>query len=342
MSNLPNAGIPAPIPDTFKFEAWTTLPAPLDPAGRTLKIRNAHNLRIEAANEISIDITLRCRDGDRTADVGAALQALYAYTADEVEDMVLGEVYCTAVGPLPVFMRLQVDRVRRRRAVRLELDTDKGEKPKTRPLLGSMVLANPTQRIPGQQASPSKDFPNPDKVLTFDMAKMLQHWSSDEDYSCLSPLKWQESALNLESALVLLCGALSNDPAAPATFAGEFRKHRLFFVNYAKFEENFRIWYAFEREARHDILKGILFDGDYYARQVDGRLHAKAAMELYSPSRRQERESDPRPPKVPRLTNDSPSSSREDRGNSFRGEREFRGGDHDSFRSGASIKISLL
>ncbi|KAJ7051093.1 hypothetical protein C8F01DRAFT_509030 [Mycena amicta] len=327
MSILPNAGIPAPIPDTFDFEARITLPTSLDPTARTLKIRNAHNLRTEALNEVSIDITLRCRDGDRAADVGAPLQALYAYTADEIEDMVLGEAYCTAVGPLPVFMRLQVDRVRRRRVVRQELDNDKADKPKTRPLLGSMVLVNPTARIPGQQASvtipdtmlysiqnklyvplnwlsnerlekiqhclhelptklirpePSKEFPNPDKVLTFDMAKMMLIWGSDEDHTCLTPLKWQECARNLEHALVLLCGVISSDPLAAATFAGEFKKHRLFFVNYAKFEENFRIWYTFEREARHEILKGVLFNGDYYARQVDGRIHAKAALELYS------------------------------------------------------------
>ncbi|KAJ7050755.1 hypothetical protein C8F01DRAFT_1263641 [Mycena amicta] len=285
MSILPNAGIPAPIPDTFDFEARITLPTSLDPTARTLKLRNTHNLRTEALNE-----------------------ALYAYTADEIEDMVLGEAYCTAV-------------------VRQELDNDKADKPKTRPLLGSMVLVNPTAHIPGQQASvtipdtmlysiqnklyvplnwllnerlkkiqhclhelptklvrpePSTEFPNPDKVLTFDMAKMMLIWGSDEDHTCLTPLKWQECARNLEHALVLLCGAISGDPLAAAMFAGEFKKHRLFFINYAKFEENFCIWYTFEREACHKILKGVLFDGDYYAHQVDGCIHAKAALELYS------------------------------------------------------------
>ncbi|KAJ7151000.1 hypothetical protein C8R46DRAFT_1043219 [Mycena filopes] len=355
MSILPNAGILAPIPDTFDFEGWMTLPTPLDPTSRSLKIRNAHNTRIEAANEVSIDLTLRCRDGDRSADVGAALQPLFGYAAEEIEDMVLGEAYCAAVAPLPVFIRLQVDRLRRRRAARQELDGEKADKPKTRPLLGSMVLTNPTTRVPGQQASvtipetvlysiqnklyvplnwftndrlekvqhslhelhtklirpePSKEFPNPDKVLTLDMAKMTQLWGSDDDHTCLTPLKWQESALNLEEALILLCGALSTDPVAAATFAGEFRKHRLFFVNGAKFEETYRIWYSFEREARHDILRGILFDGDYYARQVDGRIHAKAAAELYSPSRRQDRESDSRPSKVPRSSQAARASFR--------------------------------
>ncbi|KAJ7086186.1 hypothetical protein C8R44DRAFT_752596 [Mycena epipterygia] len=346
--------------------------------GRTLKIRNAYNVRMELSNETSIDLTLRCRDEDRSADIGVALKALYAYTPEELEDMVLGEVYCTAVGPLPVFMRLQVDRVRRRRVARSELDNDKPtEKAKTRPLLGSMVLVNPISRIPGQQPAvlvadtmlyslqnklypplnwftndrllkiqhcqhelhtklirpePSLDFPNPDKVLAFDMLKMEALWGSDDDYSCLTPLKWQESALNLESALILLCGPLTDGPATKPTHASEFHKHRLFFLNYAKFEENYSVWYAFEREARHDILKGHLFDADYYARQVDGRLHAKAAVELYSPSsRRQDRDPDVRLSKVPRQTNDSPSSFRGDRGTD-----SFRGAERDSFCSGTA------
>ncbi|KAJ7429780.1 hypothetical protein B0H11DRAFT_1921983 [Mycena galericulata] len=378
MSNLPYAGIPAPIPDSFDFEGWITLPTHLDPQGRTLKIRNAHNARMELFNEASIDITLLCRDGDRSADVGPPLKALYGYTSDEMEDMTLGEQYCAAVGPLPVFIRLQVDRQRRRRAAHLELVGSKSpEKAKTRPLLGSMVLVNPITRVPGQQTAvvvadtmlyslqnklypplnwftndrllltqhslhelhtklmrpePSLEFPNPDKVLTFDILKMEMLWGSDNTHSCLTPLKWQEAALNLESALVLLCGPLDDSPTAKPTHASEFHKHRLFFMNYSKFEENYSVWYAFEREGRHDILKGHLFDAGYYSRQVDGRLHAKEAMELYSsPIRRLDREPDLRPSKVPRQTNDSPGSS-------FRGDRggdSFRSPpDRDSFRSG--------
>ncbi|KAJ6613316.1 hypothetical protein B0H10DRAFT_1951582 [Mycena sp. CBHHK59/15] len=205
--------------------------------------------------------------------------------------MVLGEIYCTAVGLLLVFIRLQVDRVRRRRAARSELDTDKSaEKAKTRPLLGSMALVNLITHVPGQQPAvtipdtvlysiqnklyvplnwftneslqkiqhclhelhtkliqpePSAEFPNPDKI-----------WSSEDHYSCMTPLKWQESARNLEAALVLLCSPLSDDPTAKPTFAGKFHKHHLFFMNYAKFEENYRIWYGFERDAHHDIFKG--------------------------------------------------------------------------------------
>ncbi|KAJ7698652.1 hypothetical protein B0H17DRAFT_1196751 [Mycena rosella] len=243
---------------------------------------------MESLNKTSIDLTLCCRDKDRSADVRVPLRALYGYTADKMEDMILGELYCAAVSPLPVFIRLQVDRVQRRRAARWEVKGEKStEKAKTRPLLGSMVLVNSITCVPGQQTTviipetvlysiqnklyvplnwftkkhllkiqhclqelhtklmrpePTADFPNPDKVLTFDMANMAAFWSSDKDYSCLTPLKWQESARNLESALVLLCGPLTDDPAAKPTHAGEFRKHRLFFVNYGKFEETYTVW----------------------------------------------------------------------------------------------------
>lgn len=82
-ATLPNAGISAPIPDTFDFAAWMSLPAVLDPTGRALRVRNALNCKAEVHNENSMHLTLQCRD-DRALqeDVGPPLQALFGYTND--------------------------------------------------------------------------------------------------------------------------------------------------------------------------------------------------------------------------------------------------------------------
>ncbi|KAJ6481530.1 hypothetical protein C8R47DRAFT_1218305 [Mycena vitilis] len=379
MSVLPNAGVVEPLPDTFPFDAWTTMPSPKDPAGRSLRLRNSHNHAAEKFNEVSMDQTLNCKE-DRAAhpDVGPPLKAFYGYTQDDMSDMIHSEVYCTDVGPLPTFMRQQIERSRRKRVERAE--AEKADKTKGRPLQGAMILSNPITRVPGQATAvkvpdvvlqsmvnklyvplhwftderlqaiqhslhdlPTKlirpevtaEVPSPEKVLVFDMQKMLllANWGSDEFSTCLSPLKWQQSSLNMEAALTILSETVTNNPNKE-TFATQFSLHRRFFTNYPKFEENYGDWYNFEREARHEILQGYLFDADYYARQVDGRLHAKHALALQnldSPSRKRtwDREVDAssRPPKVPRQGNDSPSS--------FRGDYASPRGDSSSFRSGS-------
>jgi hypothetical protein len=134
---------------------------------------------------------------------------------------------------------------------------------------------------------------------------------------------------NMEAALLILSEADPNKE----TFGAEFAKHRRFFMNYPKFEENYADWYTFERETRHEILQGYLFDGGYYARQVDGRLHAKQAVALYnlnSPSRKRSWDREPETPvrhsKAPRQVNESPSS--------FRGDYLSPRGDSSSFRNG--------
>ncbi|KAJ7061892.1 hypothetical protein B0H15DRAFT_981576 [Mycena belliarum] len=253
MSLLPNAGIMGPIPDVFDFDARMTVGPAKDPAGRTLRFRNAHNLAAERFNEISIDATLNCRD-DRAnfPDVGPQLKVFYGYLQDDITDMVLSEQYCNDVGPLPAFIRQQVDRARRKRTERA--DTEKTDKDKAKgrlPLSGAMVLSKPVFRVAGQRPEvvipdimlqsillklyvplhwftddrlriiqfclhdvptklirpePTDEHPSPDKVLVFDMQKMMpmSAWGSDEASSCMSPLKWQQCSTNFEAALTIL------------------------------------------------------------------------------------------------------------------------------------------
>lgn len=100
------------------------------------------------------------------------------------------------------------------------------------------------------------------------------------------------------------------------TFVCEFRKHRLFFLNYGKFENTYEDWYSFERVAQHEILLELLFDASHYAKKVDGISDAKHAFFKYgsteSPNRKRtwERDQDLREAKVPRQRNGSPSSFR--------------------------------
>ncbi|KAF9056936.1 hypothetical protein BDP27DRAFT_1511087 [Rhodocollybia butyracea] len=330
---LTNAGIAGPIPDTFNFKAFLTLPPPLVSVGHSIRFRNAHNCKAEQDNEDSTNITLDCRDyvGHQPVNlnVGHCLHALYPYAKEEFNELVFSEPYCAEVGPLLLFLRRKVVQGRMQEKEKEKSAKDKG--PVGKPLHGSMVLMNPSSRIPGQQPAvvlpdiilhsisnklypplnwftddhlefiqhwlhelhtkltrpiATTDNPSPEKILVFNMAKMITIWGSDESYSCLSPLKWQQASKNLLAALSILSDTLSPQDALTCyTFAGEFGKHRSFFINYRSFEENYTTWYEFERESCHDILKGTLFDRNYYVQQVDGHLLTKAAsaVSLLSP-----------------------------------------------------------
>ncbi|KAJ7814658.1 hypothetical protein B0H13DRAFT_2381596 [Mycena leptocephala] len=270
MTTLPNAGIPAPIPDSFDFDSWMKPPPAKDPTVRTLRIRNRHNVTAEKTNEVSIDQTLNCRDERlKYPDVGVPLGFFYGYTPDYITDMICSVTYCTDVGPIPAFIRAEVERARRKKSERTE--ADKNEKTKGCPLKGAMVLSHPIVRVAGQREAvkinhqlhdlytkflrpePTLDIASPDWVLVFDMQKMTQdvEWGSDELSSCLSPLKWQQAAANMEIALTTLSEEITvvAGVTSKPTFVSEFKKHRLF-INYDKFEENYADWYPFEREAR--------------------------------------------------------------------------------------------
>ncbi|KAJ6628493.1 hypothetical protein B0H10DRAFT_2209403 [Mycena sp. CBHHK59/15] len=339
-TTLPNAGIVPSIPNSFDFDGWMVPPPSKNPTGRTLRIRNRHNLAAEMANEVSIDQTLNCRDERaKYPDVGPPLICFYAYTAEDMVDMIYSELYCSDVGPLPASIRGELERARKKKSERTE--ADKSEKTKGCRIKGSMILSNPVTRWPGQRLSvvipqvvllsilhklyvplhwfldkrldilqhrlhdvstklllpePSPEFLKPDKVLVFDMLKLTQDadWGSDEHSSCMSPLQWQQCMLNMEVALTTLSEEVPDVAGTPPklTCVAQFRQHRLFFLNYEKFEEHFLDWCTFERKARHEILRGLLFDADYYARQVDALICAKQAVGIYilsADSRKQQR-----------------------------------------------------
>ncbi|KAJ6619159.1 hypothetical protein B0H10DRAFT_2189150 [Mycena sp. CBHHK59/15] len=215
MASLPNAGIPGPIPDTFDFTGRMQPPPQIEPAGFALRIRNEENVIAEKHNEDSIRLTKLCvKDRANHPDVGPALQALYGYTNEELDDMINAETYCAAVGPLPIFIRLHVERRRSLRQQQVEKEKADKEKQKN--------------HIP----------------------KLSVDWGTDLKPSCLSPLKWQQALLNYDSALDILSGPAQ---ACQVSFGGEFKKHRDFVIGLPYFEDTYPDWYPFERESSRNF-----------------------------------------------------------------------------------------
>ncbi|KAJ7584506.1 hypothetical protein C8J56DRAFT_893159 [Mycena floridula] len=160
MSNLPNAGIPGPVPDTFDFTAQMTIPPDRDPGNTSLAQRNKANCATIIFNDDSIMATTLCQlDTARTAnlDVGPKLRPLWSYRTDEFDEMVTmynDQAYRKAIGEIPAFMLVKIHETRE--ALEKAADSVKAlkEKSKEASLTGSMVLTTPQIRIAGQQPTP--------------------------------------------------------------------------------------------------------------------------------------------------------------------------------------------
>ncbi|KAG6874775.1 hypothetical protein C0992_006598 [Termitomyces sp. T32_za158] len=126
-----------------------------------------------------------------------------------------------------------------------------------------------------------------EKVQLLDLSKMISLWGNDDSYECLSPLRFLEASKNMHSALKLLCKAPSEDidssqmPTSKSTnYAIEYERHLSYFRQIDDFEDTFPCWYAFEREARMDILLGnVVFDWSKYAARVHIILQTRHALE---------------------------------------------------------------
>lgn len=150
---LPNAGIAAPIPDDFDFAAHLIIPPALDPTGWPIRIRCAHNCKVEIFNEDSLAATMNCRDNrEAFPDIGPPLMALYPYSMDEFTLLAASPQLCEKVGPLPTFIIMEVERIRLQKDTRHTVATTSSAiTTKSLPVAGSMVLLKPVERISGQQ-----------------------------------------------------------------------------------------------------------------------------------------------------------------------------------------------
>jgi hypothetical protein len=315
MATIGNAGVPIPIPDNFDFAAWLIAPASRPHDGIALRIRNRENVTIEEHNDDSKFKTIRCRD-DRSnhPDVGLRLLPFYDYLTSEWSMMAKSEEFAKSVGPIPIYVRIGLDKIK--------------EKEKTKGLEGSMVIKKPIIRNPGQRSKiavprvvcqsmacgiklplhffldcnlekanyniadlytklltpeATSDNPNPHKVLVFDMTKMVDEWGDDDTSSRFTALKWLQASANLLRTLETMSeAAVVNKP----TYHSEYKKHHGFFTNVRDFEDSFHDIYYFEVEARRELLNGTIFDLDHYARRVDSILDAKRAAVVMLGSKR--------------------------------------------------------
>ncbi|KAL1745838.1 hypothetical protein HDZ31DRAFT_81620 [Schizophyllum fasciatum] len=97
---LPRSGLVSIGPD-FDFLTWRT-PPPAIPSVMPLDFRHADNVAIEKFNDASIRQTLHYEMGIIADDVGAPLQALYAYSEDEISAL-LDDTLGTLQSDLPSF-----------------------------------------------------------------------------------------------------------------------------------------------------------------------------------------------------------------------------------------------
>ena len=303
-----NAGTPLPVLDTFDFDAWMQLPKSGSPNGISLRIRNRENCLIEKHNEESRFRTVRCRE-DRAnyPDVGSPMRAFYDYLKHEWMAMAKSDELFKQVGPVPVFVQVGLDKLKEGEKLRGVTGSLVMKNPIARTAGQRAEVAIPpvicqtmacginiplhffldvnlekanfqiadlhTKMIAPQ---PSLDNPSPHKLLVFDMPKMVSMWGSDSTTSVFTPLRWQQASANFLRTLEIMSETVTKGSAKP-TFASEYQKHNAFIINIPNLEDVFCDIYHFELEARQELLSGIKFDADHYARRVDSILDAKRA-----------------------------------------------------------------
>ncbi|KAG6894426.1 hypothetical protein C0992_006120, partial [Termitomyces sp. T32_za158] len=125
------------------------------------------------------------------------------------------------------------------------------------------------------------------KVQLLDLGKMITLWGNNNNYECLSPLRFLEASKNLLAALQLLCKALTESwesmqsPIANSTnYAIEYEQHLSYFKQMDDFKNTFPFWYVFKREACMDLLLGnVVFDWAKYAARMHIILQTWQAVE---------------------------------------------------------------
>lgn len=99
VARLPNAGM-NPMPNNYDFVSriQVLIPVSKETAGLSLHARDRKNCRIERHNLHSIFPTIRCRDQNRSLDVGERLWKVYGvYLQTELDDLANSEQLCTDI-----------------------------------------------------------------------------------------------------------------------------------------------------------------------------------------------------------------------------------------------------
>ncbi|KAF5376117.1 hypothetical protein D9615_007777 [Tricholomella constricta] len=159
---LPNAGIPGPIPEDFDIDAHVALPDVLMVPEIPLQTRIERNMQIEKYNNQSIFKTITAKETPcpwpEDLDIGPPLKHGYAFTDDEFKELIKSETLCATLSPLPVALIRFTEGKRTRlkkvaevgRQLEKEKDKENETKMRTR-LLGSMQLVDPVKRVPARR-----------------------------------------------------------------------------------------------------------------------------------------------------------------------------------------------
>ncbi|KAF5369201.1 hypothetical protein D9615_009969 [Tricholomella constricta] len=161
-AQLPNAGIPGPIPDDFDFDAHMAVPDALTMPEIALPIRISRNVEIEAYNNDSVFRTVNAKETPSPRpvdlDIGPPLRRLYSLSDEEFQELVNSEALCASLAPLPIALLRFIESERaiskktaeRDRQAEREKDREGDTKTRTK-LLGSMQLVDPVKRVPAQR-----------------------------------------------------------------------------------------------------------------------------------------------------------------------------------------------
>lgn len=98
--------------------------------------------------------TISCQNNRQEfPDIGPPLMALYPYTTEEFTLLAASPQLCEKVGPLPMFIIMEVERIRLQKDVRRPFaNALPVASTKSLPIAGSMVHLNPLERVSGQQS----------------------------------------------------------------------------------------------------------------------------------------------------------------------------------------------
>lgn len=117
MPFLPSAKLYPPIPAGFDYDSLCAVPDSLHNLLIPISHRHRLNVAAETHNEASIAATRLCQmdaGTNLTLDVGEPLKPYFAYSPEELEEMVNSEEGIKQSGPIPYFVRREVDSERTR------------------------------------------------------------------------------------------------------------------------------------------------------------------------------------------------------------------------------------
>ncbi|KAF5385898.1 hypothetical protein D9615_002210 [Tricholomella constricta] len=146
-----------PLHEDFDFEEHLNVPDAHRMPEIPLSLRVSRNVDIKKYNDESIFKTVSAKETPCPRpvdlDIGPTLCQPYAYTDEEMQEMVDSQAVCATLSPLPLELVrfIEAEHLRSKKVAEVDRqDKDMESKAWTR-LLGSMCLVDPVKRVPAQR-----------------------------------------------------------------------------------------------------------------------------------------------------------------------------------------------